>query len=152
MANFIDKREERERRQGGKEKIGKRRERESERFEVLREKNASPSAIYQRDTRVRPNHCWPTSSILRNPPPTPPTPRKDNLMLAPINAETTTFPALLPRCPTSEIRTNLRISRITLEGREERKERGTGSGVFSVDARQEKRAKETKRVSKFFDS
>lgn len=81
-----------------------------------------------------------------------PTPRKDNLMLAPINAETTTFPALLPRCPTSEIRTNLRISRITLEGREERKERGTESGVFSVDARQEKRAKETKRVSKFFDS
>lgn len=73
-------------------------------------------------------------------------------MLAPINAETTTFLALLPRCPTSEIRTNLRISRITVEGREEGKERGTGSGVFSVDARQEKRAKETKRVSKFFDS
>lgn len=106
------------------------RERESERFEVLREKNASPSAIYQRDTRVRPNHCWPTSSILRNPPPTHPTPRKDNLMLAPINAETTTFPALLPRCPTSEIRTNLRISRITLQGREERKERGTRSACF----------------------
>lgn len=59
-----------------------------------------------------------------------PTPRKDNLMLAPINAETTTFPALLPRCPTSEIRTNLRISRITLEGREERKERGTRSACF----------------------
>lgn len=110
-------------------------ERERVRDSKFSGKKTHLRAQYIKEIRVRPNHCWPTSSILRNPPPTHPTPRKDNLMLAPINAETTTFPALLPRCPTSEIRTNLRISRITLEEKKEKKEERDPACFLSMPGR-----------------
>lgn len=119
---------------GGKREKLENGKRESERFEVRsRGKKTHLRAQYIKEIRVSDRitagQRRPSSATLLHRHTS--TPRKDNLMLAPINAKTTTFPALLP---TSASRNSSKFELLAERKRKKkkRKEKKKRNGIWHV--------------------